>query len=123
MSINALGRATKVGRNFLIAAVILAIAATVILMTLPLASTVDSTGKRTFTTLLEQEGTSVISVLLLPVIVTAVALIMDGSRYAYLGRTGAAFIMLIGSIVTIASIGVFYLPAAVASVTAALLRK
>jgi hypothetical protein len=39
MSINPGGRARKVGRNPLIAAVILAIAATVILVTLPLAST------------------------------------------------------------------------------------
>ena len=123
MSINLRGRATKVGRNFLIAAVVLAVVATVILMTLPLASTVDSTGKRAFTTLLEQEGTGVISVLLIPVIITAVALIMDGSPYAYFARTAAAFVMLIGSFVAIGSIGIFYIPAAGASVAAALRRK
>ena len=82
------------------AAVVLAIAAAVILMTLPLASTVDSAGQRTFTNLLEQEGTGVISVLLIPVMITSVALLMDGSRYAYLTRL-AALPMLIGSFVAI----------------------
>jgi len=123
MSINPRGRATKVGRNFLIAAVVLAIAGAVILMTLPLASTVDSAGERTFTNLLEQEGTGVISVLLIPVIITGVALLMDGSRYAYLTRLAAALLMLIGSFVAIGSIGVFYVPAAIASVAAALRRN
>ena len=122
MSINPLGRATKIGRNFLIAAVVLAIAATVILMTLPLASTEDSAGQRTFPDLLEQEGTGVISVLFIPVIITGVALLMDGSRYAYPTRVAAALLMLIGSFVAIGSIGLFYVPAAIASVTAALRR-
>ena len=122
MSINPRGRATKVGRNLLIAAVVLANAAAVILMTLPLASTVDSAGQRTFTNLLEQEGTGVISVLLIPVIITGVALLMDGYRYAYPTRVAAALLMLIGSLVAIGSIGVFYVPAAIASVTAALRR-
>ena len=124
MSINPRGRATKVGRNFLIAAVVLAVAATVILIFLPLASTVASTtGATTFTTLPEQEGNGVISVLLIPMIITAVALIMDRSRYAYFARMAAACIMLIGSLVSLGSIGIFYIPAAGASVTAALRRK
>jgi hypothetical protein len=123
MSINPLSRATKVGRNFLIAAVVLAIAAAVILMTLPLASTVDSAGQRTSTNLLEQEGTGLISVLFIPVIITGVALFMDGSRYAYPSRVAAALLMLIGSFVAIGSIGIFYVPAATASVTAALRRN
>lgn len=124
MSSNPRGPATKVGRNFLIAAVVLAVAATVILIFLPLASTVESTtGTTTFTTLPEQEDNGVISVLLLPVLITAVALIMDGSRYAYFARTAAAFVMLIGSFVAIGSIGIFYVPAAGASVTAALRRR
>ncbi|MGI8519990.1 MAG: hypothetical protein ACR2MC_05195 [Actinomycetota bacterium] len=123
MSINPRGRATNVGRIFLMAAVVLAIAAAVILMTLPLASTVDSAGRRTFTNLLEQEGTGVISVLLIPVIITGVALLMNGSRYAYLTSLAAALLMLIGSFVAIGSIGVFYVPAAIASVTAALRRN
>ncbi|CAN5564101.1 hypothetical protein BH18ACT16_BH18ACT16_06070 [soil metagenome] len=123
MSINPRGRATNVGRIFLMAAVVLAIAAAVILMTLPLASTVDSAGRRTFTNLLEQEGTGVISVLLIPVIITGVALLMNGSRYAYLTSLAAALLMLIGSFVAIGSIGVFYVPAALASVTAALRRN
>jgi hypothetical protein len=113
----------KVGRNFLIAAVVLAIAAAVILMTLPLASTVDSAGQRTSTNLLEREGTGVISVLLIPVIITGVALVMDGSRYAYPTHVAAALLMLIGSFVAIGSIGIFYVPAATASVTAALRRN
>jgi len=113
-----------VGRNFLIAAVVLAVAATVILIFLPLASTVESTtGTTTSTTLPEQEGNGVISVLLLPVLVTAVALIMDRSRYAYFARLAAACIMLIGSLVSLGSIGVFYIPAAGTSVTAAFRRR
>jgi hypothetical protein len=111
-----------VGRNFLIAALVLALAAGVILITLPLASTVDSRGERTFETLIEQEGAGVISVLLVPVIITATALILDRTRYAYISRMIAAFAMLTGTFVTIASIGIFHIPAAACSVVAALRR-
>jgi hypothetical protein len=116
------GPASRVGRNLLIAAFVLALIAGVILITVPLASTVNSSGERTSTTLVEQEGAGVISVLALPVIITAVALILDGTRFAYIGRLMGAFAMLIGTFVTIASIGIFYTPSAACSVVAALRR-
>jgi hypothetical protein len=110
------------GRNLLIGALALALIAGVILITVPLSSTVNSRGERTFTTLIEQEGAGVISVLAVPVIITAVALILDSTRYAYIGRLMGAFAMLIGTFVTIASIGIFYIPSAACSVVAALRR-
>jgi hypothetical protein len=116
------GRASRGARNFLIAALVLAVIAGVILLTVPLASTENSRGERTSTTLIDQEGSGVVSVLAVPVIITAVALTLDSTRYASIGRLMGAFVMLIGTFVTIASIGILYIPSTACSVVAALRR-
>lgn len=75
---------------------------------------------RSETTLLEAEGWSALVPVLIPVILSAAPLLLDGTRYAAPARLLAAALLLGFIVVAGFSIGLFYLPSAVAMLLAAI---
>ena len=74
-------------------------------------------------TLLESESTphaQIIGMLALPAVVAALALALNGTRLRTPARVVAAALLLIGSLLAGFSIGLYYLPSALAMVVAAI---
>jgi hypothetical protein len=90
---------------------------------LPLATetTTDSSGTTTTShpSLIDNEGVSVLIVLLVPVMIAAIPVLLRHRPAAQAARTTAAVLMAIGVVLALLSIGIFYLPALVALVVAA----
>ncbi|WP_163544723.1 hypothetical protein [Occultella kanbiaonis] len=103
----------------------LAGAACVLLLVMPLyrGTTTTSDGTEEFTaTLVEVNGPGVLVALLVPVLLTAVPLLIPSGRLPGVTIACAAllvFLMALGG----ASIGLFYAPAAIAAVVALLVRR
>lgn len=75
---------------------------------------------RSESTLLEAEGWSALVPVLIPVILSAAPLLLNGTRYAAPARLLAAVLLLGFVVIAGFSIGLFYLPNAVAMLLAAL---
>lgn len=109
-------------------AVVLAVAAAIVLSTVPVysgeQSSTSSTGApvvmHTSQTVLQVMGGGYLVILLLPAIVLAIPLLLRG-RAASVGALAAAVLVGMFVVLGILSIGLFYLPAAVCAVVAAAL--
>jgi MFS family permease len=106
------------GRPWLVAAVLLAVAATLILMFLPLVSVDTEPGGTSRQSLVEQEGWAIAAVLAVPVLVAAVPWLAS-ARHRRWVTIGSAALLTAGVLVSLASVGMFYLPSAAALVVAA----
>ncbi len=73
----------------------------------------ETTSATSTETLLESEGTSVLLVLAVPVVIVGIALLTRWSRHARRLRLTTAGLPFAGCLLGAASIGLFYLPAAV----------
>ena len=84
----------------------------------------SSTGQITTTTshdsLLDTEGTAVVGVLAVPVALVAIAIAAQGSSWRRRARCIAGGLLLVGSLLGAMSVGLPYLPAAVALLVAGL---
>lgn len=106
------------GRPWVTAAVLLTAAVSLALMFLPLISTADSAGSNR-ESLVEQEGWAVAAGLAVPVLISAVPLLVP-SRLRRWMTVGAGVLLGAGALVSIASVGLFYLPSAALLVVAAI---
>lgn len=75
------------------------------------------------TTLVESEGASILVVLAVPVLAAAASVTVAMSPSARRWRAVVAGVMVAGCLLGAASIGIFYLPAAIAAVVAAAMTR
>lgn len=73
--------------------------------------------------LLEQEGLTLIPLVAVPVALTGLVLALQGTRFARRAAAVAAVLLASGISLAVLSIGVFYLPSAIAMAVAAFLRR
>lgn len=106
------------GRPWVTAAVLLTAAVSLALMFLPLVGTDDSAGSNR-ESLIEQGGWAVVAGLAVPVLISAVPLLVP-SRLRRWTTVGAGTLLGAGALVSIASVGLFYLPSAALLVVAAI---
>lgn len=112
-------------RSLVLLSLLLALAAALALAFLPLVSIRrpslpgEPPGEIRHATLLAWEGLGILLVLLVPVLVAAVPLALERTRWRGVSRAVAAVLLSVGVLVGIASIGLFYLPSAVVMVAAA----
>lgn len=105
-----------------VAAVAWALAAAAVVLVVPLGTSVsiDSSGASTRSsyTLLEEEGPGLLVVLTIPVLLALAGVIGAVTQRAW-STTGAACLLSVGVLLGAASIGLFFVPAAIAVVLAA----
>ena len=120
------GYASRSRRRAVIAAVVglaWALAAGAVVLVVPLGTSVsmDSSGTSTRSsyTLLEEEGPGLLVVLAIPVVLALAGVIGAATQRAWL-TIGGAGVLLVGVLLAAASIGLFFVPAAIALLLAAL---
>lgn len=116
-----LARQDPGGRTWVIAAVLLTSAVSLALTFLPTVSTATSTGGTEQTgraSLIESQGWTVAATLVVPVLISAVPLLVP-VRHRRWATIGSATLFTAGAMVAVASVGLFYLPSAALLVVAA----
>jgi hypothetical protein len=109
------------GQTWAIAAVLLTSAVSLSLMFLPLVSTTTSAGGTEQTareSLIENQGWVIAAVLAVPVLISAVPLLVP-ARHRRWATIGSAMLLATGAVVGAASVGLFYLPSVALLVVAA----
>jgi len=116
-------RQGSAGRVWVIAAVLLTSAASVVLMFVPTVTTEtesDGVVRAGSESLIESQGWAVAVLLAVPVLISAVPLLVPG-RHRFRVTIGSAVLLAGGAVLGAASVGVFYLPG-VALLVAAVVR-
>jgi hypothetical protein len=106
------------GRPWTVAGVSLTAAVSLVLMFVPLISTASSDGGSDRQSLFENEGWMAAAGLAIPVLISAAPLLVP-HRHRGLATIAAAALLAIGVLVSIASVGLFYVPSAALLVVAA----
>jgi hypothetical protein len=114
-------RKSPAGRFWVIAALLLTAGVSLSLMFLPLVSTTSSTVSTTSSTegteqtgrqsLIEDEGWGIAAILAVPVLISAVPLLVP-ARHRLWATIASAALLTAGALVAAASVGLFYLPSA-----------
>jgi hypothetical protein len=105
------------------AALVLSVIATLLLLVLPLYSSSTRSSDSpdavvTTSTLLEEEGSGVLGILAVPVVLMLVPLYFRGGARRWVSLV-CTVLLFVGALLGLASIGAFYLPALVCSIAAA----
>lgn len=106
-------------RSWVTAAALLAMVTSSVLLFLPVVATADDASGTDAQSLVQQQGWATAAVLAVPVLISAAPLLVRG-RHRRTATIGSAVLLTAGALVSIASVGLFYLPSAALLVVAAI---